>query len=145
MTPTAIASVAAPTAGESAGQTEFSREHPATARRPHWGALYAILPASVGLCVGGGWLAAAVGHSAVIQYGVALAILGLLAAWVRSARQAASSEVPGAEAQPRQPFSVIHVAFSPDTAGSGQRTCTASPGGSNGAGRIQPVARASQR
>jgi hypothetical protein len=145
MKSTVIESVAALAAGESAGQSEVSREDPATRPRTHWGALYAMLLASVGLCIGGGRLAAAVGHSTVIQYGVALAILGLFAAWVRSNRPALSSDVSEAHAQSRQPFSVIHVAFSPNRVGSDQHAFSAPPGASNGAGPIRPVARAPQR
>ena len=72
-----IESVATPIPGERAAHTPRLREQQATPR-PRWGALYAILLASVGLCVGGSRLVAAVGNSALIQYGVALAILGLL-------------------------------------------------------------------
>lgn len=141
----AIGSVVALTAGEAAGPTDFSREDSAAPGRAHWGALYAILLASVGLCIGGGRLAAALGHSALIQYGVTLAILGLLVAWVRSNRSGLRSDVPGAQAPSRQPFAVIHVAFSPKTVASGQRASSARPGASDGAGPIRPMAEASRR
>lgn len=92
---------------------ELTRPHLQDREKPKpapWGALYIILLASVGLCVGGSRLAGAIGHSTLIQYGVALTILGLLAVWVRRSRTVLSS----LRAQTRfgQPFSVIHVPFS---------------------------------
>lgn len=145
MKSTASESIVTLTAGKSAGLAAPSREDHPTPRRAHWGALYAILLASVGLCMGGSRLVTAVGHSAWIQYGVALAIIGLLVAWVRSNRSSLSSDVPGPYAQPRQPFSVIHVAFSPNTVGSGQCAPRVRPGASNAAGPTRPVTEASLR
>ena len=105
-----IESVATPTVTECPGLTRPRLEDRDKPRPAPWGALYIILLASVGLCVGGSRLAAAIGHSALIQYSVALTILGLLAVWVRRSRTVLSSR----RAQTRfgQPFSVIHVPFS---------------------------------
>jgi hypothetical protein len=139
-----IESVATPILGERVAHTPRRREQKATPRL-RWGALYAILLTSVGLCVGGSRLVAAVGHSALIQYGVALAILGLLVAWVRSNRPALSSDLPGVQARLRQPFSVIHVAFSPEAVGSSHGAFTAPPDAANLRAAVRPAAKASQR
>jgi len=139
-----IESVATPILGERAAHTPRRREQQATPR-PRWGALYAVLLASVGLCVGGSRLVATVGHSALIQYGVALAILGLLVAWVRINRRALSSDLPGVQARSRQPFSVIHVAFRPEAVGSHHGAFTAPPDTVNFGAAIRPAAKASRR
>lgn len=107
--------VAAPAWSGPADLARRSSEDRKTPRRVRWGALYAILLASVGLCVGGSRLVAAVGHAPLVQYGVALLVLGLLAAWVRGNRAALSSEKT--RLCPEQPFSVIHVPLSPRPAG----------------------------
>lgn len=140
-----IESVATPIPGERAAHTPRLREQQATPRTTRWGALYAILLASVGLCVGGSRLVAAVGHSALIQYGVALAILGLLVAWVRINRPTLSSDLPGVQARSRQPFSVIHVVFSPEAVGSSHGAFTAPPDAANLRAAVRPAAKASQR
>jgi ABC-type Na+ efflux pump permease subunit len=124
---TGIQSVPTLAAAQSAGRTQFQREDRVTPRRLGWAALYAILLASVGLCVGASRLAAIVGHPALFQYGAAVAILGLLVAWVRSSRAALSPDTPGARVRSGQPFSVLHVAFSRKATGSGQPSATASP------------------
>lgn len=121
-----IASVVTPILGERAAYTQRRREQQAKPQ-PRWGALYAILLASVALCVGGSRLVTAVGHAALIQYGVVLAILGLLVAWVRTNRSTVCSEIPGVRARSRQPFSVIHVSFLPGSVASSQRTLAALP------------------
>lgn len=138
-----IESVAIPTVNDCAeptGPRVQDREKP---RPVPWGALYTILLASVGLCVGGSRLAAAIGHSALIQYGVALAILGLLAAWVRRSRSALSSQ----EVQPRvgRPFSIIHVPFSPQSARSAQRALAVLSDTKHHIAAVRPATKASHR
>jgi hypothetical protein len=117
-----IESAATPALTERAGQARHAFPGRENARPFQWGALYIILMVSVGLCAGGSRLVAAFGHPALIQYGVALAILGLLGAWIRKGRSALSHETSGAHVRSEGPFSVIHVAFSAASEGSSQGT-----------------------
>ena len=141
----AIESIATRTAGEYARPVRLSREDPATRRHTRWGTLYAILLMGVGLCVVGSRIVSVVGHPAVLEYGVVLAILGLLVAWVRSNRASLSTDKPGTLSPSEQPFSVIHVAFLPETIGSGHRVLTEPPEPVQRAAAVQPAASASQR
>jgi hypothetical protein len=145
MKSTAIESIATRTAGGFVRQIRLSGEDSATRRHTRWGTLYAILLMGVGLCVLGSRIVSFVGHPAVLQYGVVLAILGLLAAWVRSNRASLSTDKPGTLSPSEQPFSVIHVAFLPETIGSGHRVLTAQPQPVHRAAAVQPAANASQR
>lgn len=115
----AMESAATPALTERAGQARQSCPRREKPRPIQWGALYIILVVSVGLCAGGSRLVAAFGHPALIEYGVALAILGLLGAWIRKGRSAALSH---AHVRSEGPFSVIHVAFSATSEGSSQGT-----------------------
>lgn len=105
-----IESVATPSVTECPELTRPRLQGREKPRRASWGTLYVILLACVGLCVGGSRLAGAIGHSTLVQYGVALTILGLLALWVRKSRTALSSRP--AQGSYGQPFSIIHVPFS---------------------------------
>ena len=138
-----IESVATPTVTECPELTRPRLQDREKPRPVPWGALYTILLASVGLCVGGSRLAGAIGHSTLIQYGVALTILGLLAVWVRRSRTALSSQ----EAQPRvgQPFSIIHVPFSPQSARSGQRALAVLSDTEHHIAAVRPAPKASHR
>jgi hypothetical protein len=138
-----IESVATPNLSEYATHARRTRDHRERPGLISWGALYAIFLASVGLCAGGSRLVAAVGHSALIEYGVALAILGLLAAWVRRSRLALSSQ----EVQPRavQPFSIIHVPFSPQSTRSGQRALAVPSDTEHDIAAVRPATKASHR
>jgi hypothetical protein len=116
------------------------REDRAGQRPVRWGALYTVLPASVALGWTGSRLVAAVGHAALIEYGVALAILGLLAAWVRAHRRALSS--PGAQARFERPFAVLHVPFMGKSARAGQGALGASSNAERQIGAGRPAATA---
>jgi hypothetical protein len=141
----AMESAAAPALAERAGQARQSCPPREKARPIQWGALYIILMVSVGLCAGGSRLVAAFGHPALIQYGVALAILALLGAWIRKSRSALSHETPGAHVHPEGPFSVIHVAFSAASEGSSQGTSVPLSETEHRDSAFQPATQASHR
>ncbi len=114
-------------------------------RRPRWGALYAILLAGVALCIGGSLAVSTVGSPAVLQYGVALLIVGLLGAWIRNSRAALSTGARETQSGSEQPFSIIHVAFSPETTVSGPRVLAEPTDPAPWAAAIRPAPSASQR
>jgi len=140
-----IEHIGGPPASDSTRRIRLSREDRVTPGRTHWGALYAIFLVGVGLCVVGSRIASAFGHPALLQFGVVLAMLGLLVAWVRSNRASLSAEKPGTSSPAEPPFSVIHVAFSPKAVGSGCRAFTTPPDAAHCATAVQPAASASQR
>ncbi len=113
--------------------------------RPRWGALYAILVAGLALCVGGSLAVSTVGGPIVLQYGVVLLIVGLLGAWVRNNRAALSTDAREANSGSEQSFSIVHVAFSPETTVSGHRVLAEPTDPAPWAAAIRPVPSASQR
>jgi hypothetical protein len=137
----AMESVATPALTERAGQARQSCPRREKARPIQWGALYIILMVSVGLCAGGSRLVAAFGHPALIEYGVALAILGLLGAWIRKSRSALSH----AHVRSEGPFSVIHVAFSAAAESSSEGTRVALSEAEHRDSAFRPATQASHR
>jgi hypothetical protein len=137
----AMESVATPALTERAGQARQSCSPREKASPIRWGALHIILMVSAGLCVGGSYVVAAFGHPALIQYGVALAILGLLGAWIRKSRSALSR----AHVRSEGPFSVIHVAFSATSEGSSQGARVALSGAEHRDSASRPATQAFHR
>ncbi len=142
---TTIESAVTPTVRERVEHTRQSHEDRERPKLTRWGVLYGILAASVGLCVGGSRLAAVIGHPVLVQYGVALAILGLLVAWVRGNRAALSPATPGTHPRIRHPFSIVHVAFSPRAADPDPRAFGAPRDGADRGVGVRPTATAPHR
>lgn len=138
----ARASITTPTVSESSRPLY---ENPATARRPRWRALSAILLTGVALCIVASLAVPAVGHPVLLQYGVALLIIGLLGTWIRSNRSALSADTPETNSGLERPFSVIHVALSPETAGSGHRALAEPPDPAHWTAAVRPAASATKR
>jgi hypothetical protein len=126
-------------------QARRSRDDQEAPGRIPWAMRYAALLTSVGLCVGGYFLDAAIGHPSLIQSAVALAILGLLAAWVRTSRAASSVERTEAPMSSRAPFTIIHVGFPPASDGPRQRRRTAPPETESHLTAVRSTAQASHR
>lgn len=120
-------------------------ENPATARHPRWGTLSAILLTGAALCIVAGLAVPAIGHPVLLQYGVALLIIGLLGTWIRSNRSALSADPPETNSGPEQPFSVIHVALSPATAGPGHRALAEPSDPVHWTAAIRPAASATKQ
>jgi hypothetical protein len=127
------------------GRTRRSCEPRERSRTARWGVLYVIFVTSVGLCGAGSRLVVAVGHSTLVEYGVALVILGLLVAWVRRSRSVLSPETPGVQARPREPFSIIHVAFSPGSVRPNRRPLAALSDNQQHIATVRPATRAPHR
>jgi hypothetical protein len=76
---------------------------------PGWGGLYAVLAAAALLCLAGYRLGSTPRLAVLLQVAVVLLVLGLLAGWLRVAREAAHQVAPAAAAGSRPPFSVVRV------------------------------------
>lgn len=113
MDSTVFESVAPAASNDITGHARGSADTRERPGRPSWAGLYAVLLATVGLCLGGIRLAATIGHTTLLQSAVALAILGLLAAWIWRSRSALSGEPCRRRTCPGRPFSVIRLTFPP--------------------------------